>query len=478
MSAPSGAARSPAGARARGLVGSRLRSRLRSQPRSLLRSRLRSLLPLAAIAALAALAPAAQAQSARYRAPLPDKDRELEQTSSLWERAVEPGRAPHATLLAEARRLVAARSDAELRIAAAKATQAIALRPKDATAYLVRAIAEEQLRQWKECAASYQAALELDPKLGPDAELRGGASPLLGLGICLARAGKLAAAEMAFERGVARSPTGVEEWLRLGETRIAMGKLREGLEALAASTEASGEASPSALNNWLRTLAYDRGRQTALADEAGAAAALGDRYLSQMNNQGTPFVSPLERYYLLGLGARYTAKLELSLAYFRRVFALAPDGMWARRAREHVELLEQAAFPEEIRRGGPAPVDVQAVRAIVRHSMPSLLACVAAVPTVAFEVRATRSRPPAPGVGLRIVPRPPGATANSSMVDQLDSASLEQAQSCLQAAAMKLELPPVKDPGTWYEVVFPMISHRPIPESGQAPKREAERGAR
>jgi hypothetical protein len=247
----------------------------------------------------------------------------------------------------------------------------------------------------------------------------------------------------------------------LGETRIAMGKLREGVEALTASTDATGETVPTTLNNWLRALAYDRGRQTALADEAGQAAALSDRYLAQMGNQGTPFVHDLERNYLLALGSGYTAKLETSLAYFRRVVAAAPDGMWARRAREHVELLEQTMFPEELRRAGTAPVDLDAARATLRRAMPALAACVARVPTVAFEVRITRSRPPASGVGPRTVPRAPGASVSSLMVDQPELREIAEAQQCVEAAARKVELPAVKDAGTWYELVFALVAHRP-----------------
>lgn len=420
----------------------------------------RFLLPALATVATLGVAASAAAQSTRYPAPLVDKDRELEETSTLWERTVEPGRAPHAQLLAEARRLIAMRTNAELQLAAAKAGEAIALRPQDPAAYLVRAVAQEQLRQWAACAASYQTALDLDPKLAADPELRSGASPLLGLGICLARAGKLSQAEVALDRAVARAPNGAEEWLRLGETRVAMGKLREGLEALTASTEATGDAAPTSLNNWLRALAYDRGRQTALADEAGQAAALTDRYLAQMSNQGTPFIQDLERNYLLGLGSRYTSRLETALAYFRRVVAAAPDGMWARRAREHVELLEQAMFPEEMKRQGTAPVDLEVARAAVHKAMASLSACVAAVPTVAFEVRVTRSKPPVAGAGPRTVPRPPGASVSSLMVDQPSLPAIEEAQRCAQAAALKLELPVVKDPGTWYEVVFALVAHR------------------
>lgn len=423
---------------------------------------LSALFAITALGALGALGAApADAQSRRYPLPLADKDRELEESSSLWERTVEPGRAPHAVFLAEARRAVSAgRTDADLHAAAYKAQQAINLRPQDPAAYLVRAAALEQLRQWPECAKSYQAALELDPKLGPDPELRGSSTPLLGLGICLARAGKLAEAEVALDRAASRATnTTVEEWLRLGEVRIATGKLREGLDALTASTEATGETNPSALNNWLRALAYDRGRQTALADEAGAAAAVSDRYLSQLSNQGTPFIHDVERYSLLALGYQYTGRLEVALAYWRRVVAADPEGMWSRRAKEHVALLEKAELPEELRRLGTAPFDQQVARGLVRKAMPALVACVAPVPAVAFDVRVTRSRPAAAGNGPRSEPRPPGASANSAMIDQPTLQPIDKAQACLVDAAKKMDLPPVKDPGTWYELGFSVVAH-------------------
>ncbi len=448
------------------------------------RGLLRTLLAATALAALVGVAGPAAAQSERYPAPPPDNERELEGFSKLWESTIEPGLASKTTLLEAASKLITTvrRSDADLRNAASKAAQAIALRPKEPLAYHLRAMAQEQLQLWTECASSYQIALDIDPKLptflppsDSDLRQRVTANPLLGLGICLARSGKLAAAEAAFERGLARTPDGVEEWLRLGETRIALGKLREGLEALHASAESAGE-SPSALNLWLRALAYDRGRQIAQADEAGAAASLADRYLGQLNHQGTPFINDTERNYLLGLGSRYIGKLEVSLAYFRRVAAADPSGMWSRRAREHVELLEQSRFPEEVRRGGgTAPVDIPTVRAALRKAMPQLVTCTNAVPAVAFEVRVTRSRPAMAGPGPRLTPRPPGASATSSMVDQPEVAGIDQAQSCLQAAAMKLDLPAVKDAGTWYEVVFSVISHRPSADHGQEPRRDAER---
>lgn len=444
-----------------------------NERRGLLRARLAA----TALVALVAGAGPAAAQSERYPAPLPDKERELEDLSKLWESAVEPGRAPHAALLEDAHNLIKAtgRTEANLRLAAAKAAQAIALRPKEPGGYLMRAVAQELLRQWTECASNYQMALDLDPKITVESELRASQNPVLGLGICLARSNKLAAAELVFERGVARTPNGVDEWLRLGETRVALGKLREGLEALQASTEASGDPA-SAINLWLRALAYDRGRQTAQADEAGAAAALADRYLAQLNNQITPFINDTERDNLLGLGSRYIGKLEVSLAYFRRVATADPGGMWSRRAREHVELLEQAHFPEEVRRGGgTAPLDIPTVRAMVRKAMPQLVACTTSVPTVAFEVRIIRSRPAATAPGPGLKPRPPGASATSSMVDQPEVAGIDQAQSCLQAAALKIDLPAVKDAGTWYEVVFSMISHRPTADHGQGTRRDAER---
>ena len=415
-----------------------------------------------AVAALILCAtPAAWAQSTRYPAPPQDRDREQAQTSQLWEQAIEPARAPQARLLAEARRLVAGRTPADLQAAASKATQAIALRPADPAAYFVRAVAMEQLARWKECAADFQKALELDPRLTAEPELRYADNPLLGLGICLARAGHLADAEVALDRAVAHAP-GVHEWLRLGETRIAMGKLREGVEALLASTEASGEPAPSALNWWLRALAYDRGRQTALAAEAVQAAALGDRFLRQLTSPAVPFVSRADENYLLALGWEGAGRPELALAYFRGVVAAGPQDMWSRRAREHIALLEQSAFPLDVARSGPAPLDADGARTAVRKLMPQLVECVADLPAVAFTVRVTRSRPQLGGSGTRTVPPAPGVTVTQDAAfGEPTEAALERASRCVQALAGKLELPPIKEPGTWHYLTFSLIWHPP-----------------
>lgn len=415
---------------------------------------------LAVLALVLALAPPpARAQSTRYSAPPRDKDREQDRSSQLWEQAVEPQRAPQARLLAEASRLLAGRTPHDVQQAVAKVTEAIALGPADPEAYFLRGMAYEQLQRWNECAADVRQALELRPDFA-NTDLRYGDNPLLGLGVCLARAGKLAEAEVALHRAVARSP-GVHEWLRLGETRIAMGKLREGVEALLASTEASGEASPSALNWWLRALAYDRGRQSSLASEAVAAAAVGDRFLRQLTSPMEPFVSKADELYLLGLGWEGISRPELALAHFRAALEVSADGPWARRTREHVAALEQTSFPLDVARSGPAPLDPDLARATVRKAMPALAACVAALPHVAFTLRITRARPATTGTGIHTVPPVPGVTVTQDTAFGEPSAEvLDRATRCLTAETQHLDLPAIKEPGTWYYLTFSLIWHR------------------
>lgn len=408
---------------------------------------------------------AAIAQSQRYPPPPADQDRDNDQRSSLWEQAIEPARAPHAALVAEARRLIAARTPSDLQSAAAKAGEAIALRPGDSTGHFVRGVALESLGRWAECASSYRAAMDLDPTLDRDPDLRQGQSALHGLGICLARAGQLALAEEALERAIARSPRGAEEWLRLGETRIAMGKLREATEALQASTEASGESSPTALNLWLRALAYDRSLQPALAQEAADAAVQSDRYLRQLTNPAIPFIHETEQFYLLGLGWQSASRPEFALAYFRAIANAKAPGPWMRRAREHVELLEQTRFPEVVTRVGPAPIEVDAVKLALRRWMPQLTLCVEALPLVAFDIKITRSRPSLAGAGPRTVPPQPGVTVTPSLVlGSPSAASLDAAIRCMEAVAARIELTPIKDPGTWHHLSFGLIAHPPATE--------------
>ncbi|MEZ4362477.1 MAG: hypothetical protein R3B48_19965 [Kofleriaceae bacterium] len=396
----------------------------------------------------------------RYPAEPVDRDAELEDASTLWERAIEPLRAPQERLLREARRLIAARTTADFERAAAKASEAVALRPGDAVAHLVKATALEHLRRWPECAKAYGDAVELDPKLEADSDLLHGANPLLGLGICLARAGKLAAAEAALVRAVARAPDGAEEWLRLGETRVAMGKLREGLEALQTSAEAANTSSPPVFNRWLRVLAYDRGRQTALADELARSAVLMDRFLRPLTYPDVPFIHAGEQAYLLGIAWQAAGRPELALAYLRALALERPDDMWRHRVAEHIRLLEQTTFPEEVSRLGPAPLDLAVAKGRVQRAMPQLAACVGKVPTVAFDIKVTRSRPATSPGGTRVVAPPPLATATPAVV-RGDPApnDVAEAKRCVEAALLKLDLPAIKVPGTWYHLMFSLIAH-------------------
>lgn len=409
-----------------------------------------------------ALAPgAAAAQSERYPAPAEDEDRQLEDRSELWEQAVAPGRAPQARLLSEAKRLIAGRTPGDLGNAVRKISEAIALRPDEPAAYFLRALAYEQLQRWSECAADLGKTLELDPRFGGERELRYGDNPALGLGVCLARAGRLAEAEQALDRAVARTP-GVQEWLRLGETRIAMGKLREGLEALTASAQAGSE---SALTLWLGALAYDRARQGSQAAEAIARAAVLDRYLRQLTSPAMPFVSKAEELYLLGLGFSGIGRPELALAYFRAAAELPEGQLWSRRAREHVEELEHTDFPVDVARSGPAPLDLEVARVAVKKAMPRLIECVKDLPQVAFTVRVTRSKAgPASEGAIRSAPPAPGVVVTQDVaIGEPAVAALAQAERCIQAASGALELPPIKVVNTWHYLTFSFIAHRAAP---------------
>lgn len=415
--------------------------------------------------ALVLLPRGAAAQSKRYPAPAVDEDRQTEQRSELWEQAISPGRAPQARLLSEAKRLIAGRTPSDLGSAVRKINEAIELRPDEPAAYFLRALAHEQLQRWPECAADLGKTLELDPRFGGERELRYSDNPALGLGVCLARAGHLAEAELALDRAVSRTP-GVQEWLRLGETRIAMGKLREGLEALAASAQAGSE---SALTLWLSALAYDRARQSSQAAEAIARAAVLDRYLRQLTSPAMPFVSKAEELYLLGLGFSGISRPELALAYFRAAAELPEGRLWSRRAQEHVEELEQTDFPADVGRSGPAPLDLEVARAAIKKALPKLVECAKDLPQVAFTVRITRSKTgPAADGAIRSAPPAPGVVVSQDVAfGEPAPAALAQAERCIQAISGALDLPPIKAVNTWHYLTFSFIAHHAAP----APRR-------
>ena len=390
--------------------------------------------------------------------------------------ATNPKTKPYEELVAQGRRALADRTEDGYQTAVMTLDQAVQLQPNAPEAYALRGTAHMELRNWTACAADLEAAAdkaktdEADPKDVVDQRRR--------LGICLARAGRLADAERVLSEAAA-SGTGTGEMLmRLGEVRIAMGKLDEAIAALTSALEATDLPS-QATTRWLLASAYDRARRPSEALTAARQAAGYDRSFSALVHQQVPLLGVGETEYLLGLAhaTNEPPSPEKALVYFRRFTRVAPESPWRKRVDEHLRELESAKLPEQIeRRGGTVVVDTDgALRTSIRKAIGPMRACMAKLPASVLEVSITRSGPrsksptdpyrsPKPVYPSRLTYRPPapppeGVTVALSLnVESVPRAETDAAARCIEPLANKLSLPPVKEKDGWYKVAFFVVS--------------------
>src|SRR6185503_13169822 len=106
--------------------------------------------------------------------------------------------------------------------------------PDEPDAYRLRGEAHMQLRAWAKCAADLEAAADRTTSAAASADRKLAADQRRSLGLCQARAGKLAEAERTLADAAALGIGGGELLMRLGEVRIAMGRLDEAIGSLTA----------------------------------------------------------------------------------------------------------------------------------------------------------------------------------------------------------------------------------------------------
>ena len=418
-----------------------------------------------ALLALLTAAPAAAEPRPRYPKPPVDADREADERSGLWDSATHPAKAPYAAALDEARRKLEQRTQDAYAAAAHLADHAIELLPTAPDAYELRGRADLGLADWPRCADDLGAAFARAPD---DRKLPNDLRRLLG--VCEARAGRLGAAEATLTEAVALAPRDrdvLELWTRLGEVRVAMGKLDEALAAYdAAVAEAAAQTvAASAITFWQRAGAYDRARQPSKAQDDVRIAMSSDRSKSMIDSGGLPLLGAGEHELMFGLANQYAEQpsIEAALLYFRRFLTVAPASPWRRRVEEHVRELAAVPLPLAVQRAsGTAVLDQDAATKVVRAGMPRLRACLAKLPATMIEVRITRSDPRDPGPTVRVHAPPPGV--QSTPLLDLDAAvgaaptALDAALRCLEPIADKLPLPLVKEKESYYQIVFSVVA--------------------
>jgi tetratricopeptide (TPR) repeat protein len=400
----------------------------------------------------------APAQSRRYPPEPVDKDAENAAKSSLWNAAVTPERHPYQDLVRGAIEALNQRTSDQTTEAIKKLDAAIKLLPREPEAYRLRGDAYLERKDWARCAADYAAA---DANTQRDDETPRAMVELhRKRGLCQARSGKLGEAERTLAETAASGNATGEIWMRLGEVRIAMGKLDEAIAALHTAVETTEPMAQGTIH-FLLAAAYDRALRPADAlFEAGEGVKL-DRQLTGLQN---PLVTPLgagEIDYMLGLAySAEPARPELALAYFRRFVNAAPDSPWRKRADDHIRDIKTGEFPETVTRGGgSAPLDLEVVRGAARRVMPQMRACLAQFPTVVVEVEISRSGPRTPTAD-RLRPRfftPPDGVTVRVAVGEPPDRELDAIDRCLEAQASRMALPAVKERDTYYKAMFSVV---------------------
>lgn len=397
----------------------------------------------------------AWAQSKKYPAEPVDKDEEAAQKSRLWDQAINPAQVPYQALIEDATKLLKENRPDATRDAIKKLDEAIPLLPSDEEAHRLRGDAYMALQDWPSCARDYDAAwtrVMRDPEAKNTPELR------RRLAVCLARDGKLAEAERVLAETAATGVNSVEIWMRLGEVRIAMGKLEGAIAALEAALQQTDSAG-HALVRWLLAGAYDRARQPSEARRTAIEAFNADRGLSTLKAPTFPLLGVAEENYLLGLAneAQEPPRPEQALVQFRRFLKLAPDSPWRKRAEDHVRELRTARLPDTVERlTGNAPFEDASVRDTVRKSMPGMRACLAKTPFVVLSAQITKRGPKGPD-GARWRAPPEGIAVVPEEINDTPRAEVDAAIRCVEPLASRIPLPKPKERETYYKIQFRIV---------------------
>jgi tetratricopeptide (TPR) repeat protein len=437
---------------------------------------------LLAAAALASAAGTAAAQSDRYPPDPVDADREAEERSEYWERALEPHRGRYDTELAQARAKLGGRSPMDLAQAARILDKAIELLPSAPDAYFLRGWVHELASDWARCADDYVAAAARDPDFVPDPNPRFRGPLADGLGTCLARAGRFEEAEAALVPYTATGEASSAIWLRLGEVYMALGRLDDALAALdrAADKARGNDIAPV---RWLRATTLDRARRPAAAAEEAAAALRMDTQRQRVpgTSPASPTAPPEDAHYHAAIAylasspeekeARLPAlpaQPERAVLHLREYLRVAANPAWRKRAEEQLAAQKELEPADALGRPGAklgaTKLDAPAIGRTLRKDLAQLAPCLAKAPQLVAEVRvvihgpapragkkdsvvADRNRPPA-GAWARVIAQVGAAPAGPDQVAALE---------CLQAGAKKLKLPKLER-GGWVQLVFPVIA--------------------
>lgn len=395
-----------------------------------------------------------------------DADTPAEQYSKLWDRTVMPHQKRYMALIDPARRIVA---EGRLTITAEvkdSLRAAIELIPELPEAYWFLAVLQEREQDWQGCADSYGRLFAVAPALTP-LDPPAGRDPRWaldsGLALCHAQAGQY---EQALEhykrissRGFGQEPQVSRE---LGRTYMALGRLREAIEALSIAQRAQPDDTRLSYD---LAVAYDRDEQEAKAQAMLEHALRRDRGITLLDAPGQFFAPEEDRLYYLGLAHAGLGDVVLATAWFRMYLHAAGAGPWAARARVHLDELgrEPLLSARNIKLTGNEQSARDQIVAAVVALTDQLSECLSPVPGLVLDVRITATgRSSGRIVGSRAEdPRVPPAGVRSEIrySQATDTDEATAAQQCVEDVASRIAMPrPKGDESRFVTAIFSLIA--------------------
>ncbi len=421
---------------------------------------------LVAVLAAGASRAVAEAPSAVDLELPPDYDQESEEKSDFWERALEPARQRYDDLVEKAVLQIKQMDRTARDLGIGYLRDAIKLAPELPLAHMWLGRAEGQNGNYAACAQEIARALDADPKFVPpplpempDAEWSGRYE----LALCRGQASDYEAAVDGLRRilagGTGDAPAdkvALVHW-RLGECYMALGRLDEAL----ASLQQASRLAPWNVNiSFALAVAFDRDEDPTSSRDAMSRALEREPRVStgSLYTSGRAWIPPDDQSYYLGLAYLSSGEAPRALYYLRHYVAAAGEGMWAARARGHLEVAQAGAIAgRDLTVRGSGSIDEAKSTAAIGKLDGDLQACVAKTPDLLLSVAITRVVPGGEQKGDTA--RLPGVRAVIIEQGNLKADVLKAAISCAETAAARIALPkPTGPAGAYVTATFSVIT--------------------
>jgi tetratricopeptide (TPR) repeat protein len=382
----------------------------------------------------------------------------------FWGRVHRPLHQRYLDLLEEGRLHVEARRFGE---AASTLGEAVRAEPGHADASFFLAMAHRGQGHYAACADALHQVAELDPAFVPPEGQAGTRLSLdFHMAFCLAIAGRVAESIPHYQRVLAEAPQGGsgDVWLvhwNLGDSFHALGHLGEAIEEYRRGAElVPGEA----MLHFALGVAYDRDGQAARAQGEVQLGLAVDPFAQRPTAPDVQFVPAHDKEYYLGLAHEVAGRRAGALVYFRRYVAMAGEGSWGPRAKEHLDGLGPGGLQ-------PGDVELHVEEAGLRQSLlravlgqePELQRCLAGQPYAWVQVtvvgKAARAAPAGkPGPAKKAVALVVQAGSVGPEVVSLGPVEASpEALACVSQRALRLTKLLAGRSGA---VVFPVIAPR------------------